>query len=59
MKLVPAGVVLAVAVILGHTHEGVSDFTKVGIVLGYGTVIALLALAALDYRVRVRKQGSR
>ena len=59
MKLVPAGVVLAGAVFLGLTHEGVNDFTRVGIVFGYGLVIALLALAALDYRTKLRRQGNR
>lgn len=59
MKLVPAGVVLAVAVFLGLAPEKVHDFERIDTWFGYAAVIALLALAALDYRIRLRKQGSR
>ena len=59
MKLVPAGVVLAAAVFLGLGQEKVRDFDRIDTFFGYGAVIALLALAALDYRIKLRKQGNR
>jgi len=59
MRLVPAGVVLAAAVFLGLDPAKVRDFQRIDAFVGYAAVIALLALAALDYRIRLRKQGSR
>lgn len=59
MKLVPAGVVLAAAAFLGLAPEKVYDFDRIDTVFGYGAVIALLALAVLDYRIKLRKQGTR
>lgn len=59
MKFVPAGVVLAAAVFLGHAQGKVHDFDRIDTFFGFGAVIALLALAALDYRIKLRKQGSR
>lgn len=59
MKFVPAGVVLAAAVFLGRGQGKVYDFDRIDTFFGYGAVIALLALAALDYRIKLRKQGSR
>lgn len=59
MKFVPAGVVLAAAVFLGLAQEKVHDFDRIDTFFGYGAVIALLAVAALDYRIKLRKQGSR
>jgi len=61
MKLVPAGVVLAVAVFLGCGTERVSDFDfKVILTLfGYGAVIALMAVAAIDYRRKLKSQSGR
>jgi hypothetical protein len=59
MKLVPAGVVLAAAVFLGLAQGKVHDFERIDTVFGYGAVIALLALAALDYRIKLRRQSSR
>jgi hypothetical protein len=59
MKFVPAGVVLAAAVFLGHSQERVQDFSLFYILFGCGTVIALLVLAAYDYRSKLRIQGNR
>jgi hypothetical protein len=59
MKFVPAGVVLAVAVFLGLDPEKVRDFDSIDACFGYAAVIALLALAALDYRIKLRKQSNR
>ena len=59
MKFVPAGVVLAVAVFLGLDQERVHDFDLLYILFGCGTVIALLALAILDYSGRLRRRGNR
>lgn len=59
MEFVPAGVVLAMAVTLGYANQGVTDFAKVGTLLGSAAVIAMLALAALDYRTKLRRQGIR
>ena len=59
IRLVPAGVVLAAAVFLGLAPEKVRDFDRIDTIFGYGSAIALLALATLDYRIKLRKQGSR
>ena len=61
MKLVPAGVVLAVAVFLGCGKERVSgfDFEVIATLFGYGTVIALMAVAAIDYRRKLKSQSGR
>ena len=59
MKFVPAGVVLAAAVFLGLSQEKVQDFNLFYILFGSGTVIALLVLAAYDYRSKLRIQGNR
>lgn len=59
MKFVPAGVVLAAAVFLGLGQERVHDFDMLYILFGFGTVIALLVLAAYDYRRKLRIQGNR
>ena len=59
MKLVPAGVVLAVAVFLGLAPERVDDFYKIYAFVGFGAAIALLGLAAYDYRVKRQRFGSR
>lgn len=56
MKLVPAGVVLAVAVFLGRGQEKIDDFTVIFAFFGYGAVIALMAVAAVDYRKNLRRQ---
>jgi hypothetical protein len=56
MKLVPAGVVLAVAVFLGRGQEKINDFNVIFAFFGYGAVIALMALAAIDYRSILRRQ---
>jgi hypothetical protein len=58
MKLVPAGVVLAVAIFLGRSQERVYDFDVITALFGYGTVIALMAVAAVDYRRKQRIHGS-
>ena len=59
MKLVPAGVVLAVAVFLGLDPERVTDFHKIYTFIGFGAAIALMALAAYDYRVKRQLHGNR
>jgi hypothetical protein len=59
MKFVPAGFVLAAAVFLGASQERVQDFSLCYILLGGGIAIALLVLAVLDYRVKLRVQGNR
>jgi hypothetical protein len=59
MKFVPAGVVLAAAVFLGLSQERVWDFNLFSILFGSSTVIALLVLAAYDYRSKLRIQGNR
>ena len=59
MKLVPAGVVLAVAVFLGRGQERVNDFDVIYTLFGYGAVIALMAVAAIDYRRKLRSQRGR
>ncbi len=59
MKLVPAGVVLAVAVFLGLAPEKVEDFYKIYAFIGYGAAIALMAVAAYDYRAKRQSPGSR
>ena len=59
MKLVPAGVVLAVAIFLGRGRETVNDFNVIFSVFGYGAVIALMAMAAIDYRRKWRVQSGR
>ena len=56
MKLVPAGVVLAVAVFLGRGQEKINDFNVIFTFFGYGAVIALMAVAAVDYRRILRRQ---
>jgi hypothetical protein len=56
MKLVPAGVVLAVAVFLGRGQEKINDFNVIFAFFGYGVVIALMAVAAVDYRKILRRQ---
>lgn len=58
MKYVPAGVVLAAAVFLGLTHEKVHDIGMLYLI-GCGAVVALLAVADLDYRGKPRGRGSR
>ena len=57
MKLVPAGIVLAVAVFLGCSTERVYDFDVMSALFEYGAVIALMAVAAFDYR-KLRGRGS-
>jgi hypothetical protein len=59
MRFVPAGVVLAVAVFLGLAQGKVRDFDRIDACFGFAAVIALAGLAALDYRIRLRKQGNR
>jgi hypothetical protein len=59
MKLVPAGVVLAVAAFLGLTQEKVDGFYGIYAFIGYGSVVALLAMVALDYRRKLWVQGGR
>jgi len=59
MKLVPAGVVLAVAVFLGLAPEKVDDFSKIYAFFGYGAAIALLGLAAYDYRIKRQRYSDR
>lgn len=59
LKFVPAGVVLAAAVFLGLDQERVHDFDMLYILFGCGTVIALLALAVLDYSGKLRRRGNR
>jgi hypothetical protein len=59
MKLVPAGVVLAVAIFLGRGQERVNDFDVIYTLFGYGAVIALMAVAAIDYRRKLRSQSGR
>lgn len=59
MKFVPAGVVLAAAVFLGIAQAKVESFDKIYAFVGYGAVIALLALTAVDYRRKLRIQGNR
>jgi hypothetical protein len=56
MKLVPAGVVLAVAVFLGRGQEKINDFDVIFAFFGYGAVIALMTMAAVDYRRILRRQ---
>ena len=58
MKLVPAGVVLAAAVFLSCGQERVNDFNVIFALFGYGAVIALMAVAAIDYRRKPDSQGS-
>jgi hypothetical protein len=59
MKLVPAGVVLALAVFLGLSQERVYDFNVIYTFFGFGAVIALMAVAAVDYRHKTRGQSGR
>ncbi len=59
MKLVPAGVVLAVAAFLGLTQAKVEDVYPIYAVIGFGAVAALVAVAVLDYRKKLRGQGGR
>jgi len=59
MRLVPAGFVLAAAVFLGLAQAKVEDFYGIYAVIGYGAVIALLAVVAIDYRRKLRIQGGR
>ena len=59
MKLVPAGVVLAVAVFLGLDPAKVSDFSKISTFIGFGAAIALMALAAYEYRIKRHLHGNR
>jgi hypothetical protein len=59
MKLVPAGFVLAAAVFLGLARVKVEDFYEIYAFIGYGAVLALLAVAAIDYRRKLRVQGGR
>jgi len=57
MKLVPAGVVLAVAVFLGRGTERINDFGVIVTLFGFGAVIALMVVAAIDYRRRPKSHG--
>lgn len=59
MKFVPAGIVLAAAVFLGLSRERMQDFNLFSVLFGGGIVIALLVLAAYDYRSKLRIQSSR
>ncbi len=59
MKLVPAGVVLAVAAFLGLTQLKLEDVNHVYDFIGFGSVAALLAVVALDYRRKLRHQDGR
>lgn len=59
MKLVPAGVVLAVAAFLGLAQAKVEDVYSIYAVIGFGAVAALVAVAVLDYRKKLRGQGDR
>ena len=59
VNLVPAGVVLAAAVFLGLAQEKVEDFYGIYAFIGFGVVIALLAVGAYDYRRKLRVQGGR
>ena len=59
MDLVPAGVVLAVAMFLGLAQMKVENFYLVYTVIGYGAAIALMVMAAHDYRARMVRQRGR
>jgi len=59
MKLVPAGVVLAVAAFLGLSQMKVEDVYHIYAVIGFGAVAALVAVVVLDYRRKLRGQGDR
>ena len=59
MKFVPAGIVLAAAVFLGCSQERMLDLKPFYILFGSGIMIALLVLAAYDYRSKLRIQGNR
>jgi len=53
MKLVPAGVVVGVAVFLGCSQEKVYHFNVLCTLFEFGAVIALMAMAAVDYRLKI------
>jgi uncharacterized membrane protein YhhN len=57
MKLVPGAVVVTVAVFLGCSQEKVNDFNVIFGLFGYGAVIALMAVAAIDYRHTLKSHG--
>ena len=59
MKLVPAGVVLAAAVFLGRSQERSYDFNVISALFGFGAVIALMAMAAVDFPRKGRSQSGR
>ncbi len=59
MKLVPGGVVLSVAVFLGCGKERVYDFNAIGTLFGSAAVIALLVVAANDYRQKPGRKSGR
>jgi hypothetical protein len=56
MKLVPAGVVLAAAVFLGCGQEKV-NVNVLFAFFGFSAVIALMVVAAIDYRRKRASQG--
>jgi hypothetical protein len=57
MKLVPGAVVLAAAVFLGRGTERINDFGVIFSLFGFGVVIALMAVAAIDYRRKPKSQN--
>ncbi len=59
MNLVPAGVVLAVAMFLGLAQLKVQNFYLLYTVIGYGAAIALMVIAAYDYRAKLARQRDR
>jgi len=58
-KLVPAGAVLAVAAFLGLAPAKVDDFRSLYLVVGFGAVVALMALASFDYGAKRRIHSDR
>jgi hypothetical protein len=59
MKLVPGAAVLAVAIFLGRGTERINDFGVIFSLFGFGVVIALMAVAAIDYRHGPKGQHGR
>jgi predicted Co/Zn/Cd cation transporter (cation efflux family) len=59
MKLVPGAVVVAVAAFLGGGQEKVNDFSVIYDLFGCAVVIALIAVAAIDYRQKLTDQSGR
>ena len=53
LKLVPAVVVVGVAVFLGCSQGKVYHFNVLCTLFEFGAVIALMAMAAVDYRLKI------